>query len=104
VPLLGFAGAPWTLMAYMVEGSGQKSYNNARTWMYKTPEKAHELLHLITQVTIKYLIGQVQAGAQMLEVAFLLHMHASSFLCTPLASFTSCLLPLSRTPHPFRLS
>jgi uroporphyrinogen decarboxylase len=36
--------------------------------MYKTPDKAHELLHRITQVTVQYLIGQVQAGAQMLEV------------------------------------
>lgn len=68
VPLLGFAGAPWTLMAYMVEGSGQKSYNKARAWMYKTPNEAHQLLSLITEVTIDYLIGQVKAGAQMLEI------------------------------------
>lgn len=68
VPLLGFAGAPWTLMAYMVEGGGQKSWNKARAWMYTDPKAAHELLSLITAVTITYLIGQVRAGAQMLEV------------------------------------
>lgn len=68
VPLLGFCGAPWTLMAYMVEGEGSKSYNDARAWLFHSPAAAHELLQRITDVTIKYLVGQVVAGAQMLEV------------------------------------
>lgn len=48
----------------MVEGGGAKSYNHARSWLFKYPEESHKLLKLITDVTIKYLIGQVRAGAQ----------------------------------------
>mmetsp|Transcript_50127 Transcript_50127/g.98272 ORF Transcript_50127/g.98272 Transcript_50127/m.98272 type:complete len:417 (-) Transcript_50127:90-1340(-) len=68
VPLLGFSGAPWTLMAYMVEGGGAKSFNKARSWLCMYPEQSHYLLSLLTDVIIEYLVLQVQAGAQMLEV------------------------------------
>jgi len=55
-------------MCYMVEGGGAKSYNKAKAWLYAHPAAAHDLLQRITDVAVEYLIGQVQAGAQMLEV------------------------------------
>lgn len=69
VPLIGFAGAPWTIMCYVVEGGGPtKSYNKAKAWFYKYPKQSHELLQRITDVTVDYLLGQVRAGAQVLEL------------------------------------
>lgn len=68
VPLIGFCGAPWTLMCYMVEGGGAKSYTHARRWLFAHPAESHALLSLITDVLVEYLVLQVQAGAQMLEV------------------------------------
>ena len=68
VPLIGFSGAPWTLMAYMVQGEGAKSYYRAKTWLYRYPKAAHELLGRVTELVVRYLVGQVAAGAQMLEV------------------------------------
>jgi len=68
VPLIGFAGAPWTLMAYMVEGGGSTSYRHARAWLYQHPEASKALLQRITDVVAEYLIRQVEAGAQMLQV------------------------------------
>jgi len=68
VPLIGFSGAPWTLMAYMVEGGGSKSYRRARAWLYRHPDAARALLQRTTDVVVDYLVGQVEAGAQMLQV------------------------------------
>ncbi len=68
VPLIGFAGAPWTILAYMVEGSGSKTFSKARKFLYLQPEDAHRLLDKITQSTINYLKAQVAAGADMLQV------------------------------------
>jgi len=69
VPLIGFAGAPWTTMCYMVQGTPAKSiWWKAKLWLYKYPNATHKLLRIITDITVEYLIGQVQAGAQLLEV------------------------------------
>lgn len=68
VPLIGFAGAPWTLMAYMVEGSGSKTFSKAKKFLYQEPALAHQLLEKITQSTINYLKGQVAAGADMIQI------------------------------------
>lgn len=68
VPLIGFAGAPWTLMAYMVEGSGSKTFSKAKKFFYQQPALAHQLLEKITQSTINYLKGQVAAGADMIQI------------------------------------
>lgn len=68
VPLIGFSGAPWTLMAYMIEGGGSKAYKNARRWLYESPDAAHTLLARTTDVIVPYLIGQAKAGAQLLQV------------------------------------
>src|SRR4051812_27135310 len=62
VPLIGFAGAPWTLLAYMVEGSGSKTFSKAKQFLYTQPEASHLLLEKITQSTINYLKGQVRAA------------------------------------------
>lgn len=64
VPLIGFAGAPWTLFAYMVEGGGSKTFEKAKTWIFKYPEETKALLLRIAAVCADFLVGQVQAGAQ----------------------------------------
>jgi uroporphyrinogen decarboxylase len=68
VPLLGFCGAPWTLMVYMIEGGGSKLYRFVRTWLYQHQEASHKLLQQITDVAVEFLALQVKAGAQMLQV------------------------------------
>lgn len=68
VPLIGFAGAPWTILCYMVEGKGSKSFDKAKQFCFTHPEMAHQLLQKITAVTIEYLNAQVQAGADVVQV------------------------------------
>ncbi len=68
VPLIGFAGAPWTIFAYMIEGSGSKTFSKAKQFLYTQPETAHLLLEKITQSTINYLKGQVRSGADMIQL------------------------------------
>ncbi|TIB18998.1 hypothetical protein E3P92_00216 [Wallemia ichthyophaga] len=68
VPLIGFAGAPWTLFAYMVEGGGSKTFARAKRWLFDWPEASDGVLERITAVLIPYLVGQVRAGAQLLQV------------------------------------
>lgn len=68
VPLIGFAGAPWTIFAYMIEGSGSKTFSKARAMLYREPELAHKLLQMITDSTINYLKAQIQAGADLVQI------------------------------------
>lgn len=68
VPLIGFAGAPWTILAYMIEGGGSKTFAKARKFLYLEKEAAHLLLDKITNVTIEYLKRQIQNGADMVQV------------------------------------
>ncbi|WP_296699168.1 uroporphyrinogen decarboxylase [Algoriphagus sp.] len=68
VPLIGFAGAPWTIFAYMVEGSGSKTFSNARQMLYTNPSFSHKLLQMITDSTINYLKAQIAAGADLVQV------------------------------------
>jgi uroporphyrinogen decarboxylase len=68
VPLIGFAGAPFTIFTYMVEGGGSKTFSKARKMMYQAPELCHLLLQKITDSTIAYLKEQVKAGADMVQV------------------------------------
>nr|CAG8523311.1 5203_t:CDS:10 [Entrophospora candida] len=68
VPLLGFIGAPWTLMAYMIEGGGSNTLSKAKTWLFKYPNESKRLLQKITDVAIDFLIGQIKAGAQMVQI------------------------------------
>ncbi len=68
VPLIGFAGAPWTILCYMVEGKGSKTWEKAKQFCFTEPALAHQLLQKITDVTIKYLKAQAKAGADVLQV------------------------------------
>ena len=68
VPLIGFAGSPWTLLCYMVQGKGSKTFDEAKAFCYTQPETAHRLLQLITNTTIAYLKGQVRAGADVVQL------------------------------------
>ena len=68
IPLIGFAGAPWTIFSYMIEGKGSKTFSKARTFLYQHPEAAHQLLEMITQSTIKYLQAQVNAGVNIIQL------------------------------------
>ncbi len=68
VPLIGFAGAPWTILCYMVEGKGSKTWDKAKQFAYTQPELAHSLLQKITTLTIDYLKHQVKAGADTVQV------------------------------------
>lgn len=68
VPLIGFAGAPWTILCYMVEGKGSKTWDKAKKFAYTEPALAHYLLQKITDITIKYLQLQIGAGADAVQV------------------------------------
>ncbi|KAH8928477.1 uroporphyrinogen decarboxylase [Atractiella rhizophila] len=68
VPLIGFVGGPWTLVAYMIEGGGGKGFNKAKTWLYKHPEESHKLLQKTADACADFLIGQIRAGAQLVQV------------------------------------
>lgn len=68
VPLIGFAGAPWTLLCYMVQGKGSKTFDEAKIFCYTQPETAHRLLQMITDTTIAYLKAQVKAGADVVQI------------------------------------
>jgi uroporphyrinogen decarboxylase len=68
VPLIGFAGTPWTLAAYLTQGGGSQTYPHLLAWSYRDPEGLERLLTLITDVTIDYVLGQVEAGAQAIQL------------------------------------
>lgn len=68
VPLIGFAGAPWTILCYMVEGKGSKTWDKAKQFAYTQPALAHKLLQKITAITIDYLRAQIKAGADTVQV------------------------------------
>jgi uroporphyrinogen decarboxylase len=68
VPLIGFAGAPWTLLCYMVQGKGSKTFDEAKAFCFTQPDTAHKLLQMITDTTIAYLKGQVKAGADVVQL------------------------------------
>ncbi|MEW6469618.1 MAG: uroporphyrinogen decarboxylase [Bacteroidota bacterium] len=68
VPLIGFAGAPWTIFAYMTEGSGSKTFSRAKRMLYTEPALSHALLEKITRSTIAYLHAQVKAGADLVQL------------------------------------
>lgn len=68
VPLIGFAGAPWTILCYMIEGKGSKTWDKAKQFAYTEPVLAHALLQKITNITIEYLKFQTKAGADTLQV------------------------------------
>jgi uroporphyrinogen decarboxylase len=64
VPLIGFAGSPWTVATYMVEGGSSKTFGVIKRMMYEAPRELHRLLELLAKATILYLNAQIAAGAQ----------------------------------------
>jgi uroporphyrinogen decarboxylase len=68
VPLIGFAGSPWTVATYMVEGGGSKTFGVIKRMMYEAPRELHRLLEILAQATILYLNAQIAAGAQAVMV------------------------------------
>jgi uroporphyrinogen decarboxylase len=68
VPLFGFCGAPFTLLCYMVEGGGSRTFQQTKTWVYKYRDEAKKLLQKIAELCTAYLAQQVVAGAQIVQV------------------------------------
>lgn len=68
VPLIGFAGSPWTLACYMVEGSGSRDFARLKTLCWNEPALAHQLLDVLAHSVATYLIAQAAAGAQALMI------------------------------------
>jgi uroporphyrinogen decarboxylase len=64
IPLIGFAGSPWTVATYMVEGGGSKAFGVIKRMMYEAPLELHRLLAILAKATIAYLNAQIAAGAQ----------------------------------------
>ena len=68
VPLIGFAGAPWTIFSYMVEGQGSKNFSKAKKMLYIQPDWSHALLKKITATTLAYLKAQISSGANIVQL------------------------------------
>ncbi|MGH7166628.1 MAG: uroporphyrinogen decarboxylase, partial [Nitrospiraceae bacterium] len=68
VPLIGFAGAPFTLASYTIEGGGSKNFIHTKQFMYREPEAWHRLMDKLARVVTGYLRRQIQAGAQAVQL------------------------------------
>jgi uroporphyrinogen decarboxylase len=68
VPVIGFAGSPWTLAAYLVEGGASTSFPHLLAWSYADPDGLQRLLDRVADVTVDYLRGQIEAGAQAIQL------------------------------------
>ncbi|WP_299244648.1 uroporphyrinogen decarboxylase [uncultured Aquimarina sp.] len=68
VPLIGFAGSPWTILCYAVQGQGSKNFDKAKALCFSQPQVAHQLLQKITDTTIAYLKKKVAAGVNAVQV------------------------------------
>jgi uroporphyrinogen decarboxylase len=68
VPLIGFAGAPWTLASYMVEGGGSKSFAEIKSLAYREPRVLHALLDKLASTISSYLLFEIEAGAQVVQL------------------------------------
>ena len=68
IPLIGFAGAPFTLASYLIEGRGSRQYQHTKTLMYRDPGAWHALMERLSEVVSGYLNGQIAAGAQVVQL------------------------------------
>jgi uroporphyrinogen decarboxylase len=68
VPLIGFSGAPWTLMTYMVEGRGSKNFDVVKRFMYEHPAAAHQLLQMLADAVVEYLNAKIRAGCDAVQI------------------------------------
>ncbi len=68
VPLIGFAGAPFTLASYMIEGGPSKNYNKTKAFMYAEPKAWFALMDKLADMTIRYVKAQIRAGASAIQI------------------------------------
>ena len=68
ITLLGFAGSPWTVATYMVAGQGSRDQHVTRAMAYRDPEAFRAIIDAIVNVTIEYLVGQIEAGAEAVQL------------------------------------
>jgi len=68
VPLIGFAGSPWTILCYIVQGHGSKTYDKTKEFCFTNPVAAHQMLQKVTDTTIAYLKAKVKAGVDAVQV------------------------------------
>ena len=68
VPLIGFAGAPWTLATYLINGKGEQGSLTAKKFLIENNEEFEEIIRLLTDATIEYLIMQIEAGADVIKI------------------------------------
>lgn len=68
VPLIGFAGSPWTLATYMVEGASSRDFSRVKTMAFNQPEVMHQLLSVLADSVADYLRCQIEAGAQVVQI------------------------------------
>lgn len=68
VPLIGFAGSPWTLLTYMVEGKGSKSFSEIKKFIYRNPAAAHKALEKLADAVSLYLSAKIEAGANAVQI------------------------------------
>ena len=68
IPLIGFAGSPWTILCYCVQGQGSKNFDKAKEFCFTNPIAAHQLLQKITDTTIAYLKEKVRAGVNAVQI------------------------------------
>jgi uroporphyrinogen decarboxylase len=68
VPLIGFSGSPWTLLTYMVEGGGSKSFSNVKKMIYNNPKLAHSILEKLSSAISVYLSAKIEAGANAVQI------------------------------------
>lgn len=66
--LIGFCGSPWTVICYMVEGHGSRDFDKARQWALKDPKTFQELTDIVVEASVKYLSGQIRAGAEVIQL------------------------------------
>jgi uroporphyrinogen decarboxylase len=66
--VLGFAGAPWTVAAYMVEGQGSRDFEIAKSWAYRAPQEFAQLIDILVDATSEYLLAQIDAGADAVQL------------------------------------
>jgi len=68
VPVIGFSGAPWTLLGYMIEGGASRTFDNAKKWLYLYPEASRKVLAALREIIVQYLVGQFDSGAPLLTI------------------------------------
>ncbi|WP_128331773.1 uroporphyrinogen decarboxylase [Apibacter sp. HY039] len=68
IPLIGFAGSPWTILCYAIEGKGSKTFDKAKSFCFQKPEWAHKLLQKITDYTILYLEKKIEHGVHAVQI------------------------------------